>query len=48
MKKKFLKPGKNNSEDRENFIKFWVEYMKEHSDEEWSAQQNILIDSQFV
>ncbi len=48
MKKKriFLKPGKNNREERINFIKFWVEYIKTHSDKEWSKQQNMLIDSQ--
>lgn len=48
MKKKriFLKPGRNNKEERLNFIKFWVEYMKTHRDEEWSKQQNMIIDSQ--
>ncbi len=43
----FMKPGKNNREDKLNFIKFWVEYMKRHGDEEWSEQQRFLIDSQF-
>lgn len=42
----FMKPGKTNEEDRANFIKCWVEYMKSVSDEEWSKQQNIVIDSQ--
>lgn len=42
-----MKPGKTNQEDRLNFIKYWVKYIKTHSDEEWSAQQNILINSQF-
>ncbi|MBU0957735.1 MAG: hypothetical protein KKF56_02895 [Nanoarchaeota archaeon] len=46
MKRKFLKPGKNNKEDRINFIKFWVQYIKTHSDKEWSRQQNIVINSQ--
>lgn len=48
MKKKriFLKPGKNNKEERLNFVKFWVDYIKTHSDKEWSRQQNVLIDSQ--
>ena len=45
-KKLFMKPGKNNQEDRLNFIKFWAEYIKNHPDEEWSEQQNIIIDSQ--
>ena len=42
----FMKPGKTNKEDRENFIKYWAEYMRSVSDEEWSAQQNIVINSQ--
>ena len=48
MKEKriFLKPGKNNKEDRLNFVKFWVKYIKTHSDKEWSKQQNMLINSQ--
>jgi len=41
-----MKPGKTNEEDRINFIKFWVDYIKTHSDEEWSKAQNLLIDSQ--
>ena len=42
----FMKPGKDNKEDRLNFIKFWAEYVKTHSDKDWSKQQNVLIDSQ--
>lgn len=45
-KRIFMKPGKDNQEDRDNFIKYWVEYIKTHSDEEWSKQQNLLINSQ--
>lgn len=45
-KELFLKPGKTNQEERENFIKFWVAYMKQVSDKEWSRQQNVLINSQ--
>ena len=45
-KKVFMKPGKDNQEDRLNFIKFWVNYIKTHKDEEWSEQQNVIIDSQ--
>ena len=37
---------KRNFEDRLNFIKFWVKYMKEHSDEKWGKEQAIIIDSQ--
>ena len=43
----FMKPGKTNKEDRKNFIKFWVEFMKNVSDKKWSEQQVMLIDSQF-
>lgn len=48
MKKKriFLKPGKDNKEERLNFVEFWVDYIKTHSDKEWSKQQNVIIDSQ--
>lgn len=31
--------------DREDFIDYWVEYMKTHTDQEWSQQQNMLINS---
>ena len=41
-----MKPGKTNQEDRENYIKFWAECMKSMSDEEWSTQQNVIINSQ--
>lgn len=45
-KRILMKPGKNNKEDRLNFVKFWVEYIKTHSDEDWSEQQAMLIDAQ--
>ena len=45
-KRIFMKPGKTNSEDRMNFVKFWAGYIKTHPDKEWSKQQNILINSQ--
>ena len=35
-----------NAKDRLNFIDFWANYIKTHKDEEWSRQQNILINSQ--
>lgn len=40
-----LIPGKTNKEDRLNFVKYWANYVRTHSDKEWSKQQNILIDS---
>ena len=41
-----LIPGKNNKEDRMNFVRYWAEYIKSHSDDEWSKQQNVIINSQ--
>lgn len=35
-----------NARERLEFIKFWVDYIKTHSDKEWSRHQNILINSQ--
>ncbi|MBL7160712.1 MAG: hypothetical protein ISS93_02575 [Candidatus Aenigmarchaeota archaeon] len=34
---------KRNFKDRLNFIDSWVDYIKTHSDKEWSEQQKILI-----
>ena len=47
-KRIFLKPGKTNREERKNFIKYWVAYMKSHTDEEWSEEQNNFINSQII
>ena len=41
-----MKPGRGNREDRLNFVKYWANYVKTHSDQNWSEQQNILINSQ--
>ena len=35
-----------NAKERLEFIDFWVNYMKNHKDEDWSGQQDFLIDSQ--
>ncbi len=43
---KWLKPGKDNREERMNFVRYWAEYVRTHPDEDWSRQQNILINSQ--
>jgi len=40
-----LKPGRNNKEDRMNFVEFWANYVKTHPDEVWSRQQKMIIDS---
>ena len=37
---------KQNAKERLEFIEFWAEYIKTHSDKEWSMQQNKLINSQ--
>lgn len=37
---------KKNAEERLKFIDYWVEYIKTHSDKEWSRQQNVVINSQ--
>ena len=42
---KYLKPGKDNKEERMNFVEYWAEYVRTHPDKDWSRQQNILINS---
>lgn len=37
-----------NTRERIKFIDFWANYIRTHSDEEWSRQQNNLIDSQLI
>lgn len=37
----------SNFKERVWFIKYWAEYIKTHSDEQWSEGQRKLIDSQF-
>lgn len=44
--RKFMKPGKDNNEDRMKFVEFWAEYVRTHEDKDWSKQQNVLINSQ--
>ena len=36
---------KKNQEERMRFIDKWAEYVKTHSDKEWSKQQNKIINS---
>lgn len=43
---KLLKPGKDNKEDRLNFVDYWADYVRSHSDSDWSRQQAVLINSQ--
>ncbi len=34
-----------NKQDREWMIKYWAEFIRTHSDKEWSKQQKDFIDS---
>jgi len=45
-KREFMVPGRTNREDRMNFVRFWANYVRTHSDKDWSEQQNMVIDSQ--
>jgi hypothetical protein len=36
---------KQNQDERFQFIDCWAEYVRNHSDYEWSQQQNIIINS---
>jgi len=38
---------KNLKEDREWFIKYWAEYVRTHSDKDWSEQQDIILNAAF-
>jgi len=42
----FERSQRQNAEQRRAFIRRWAEYVRTHDDEEWSRQQNKLIDSQ--
>jgi hypothetical protein len=35
----------DNNKERMNFVDLWSKYVLEHSDKEWSRQQNIIINS---
>ncbi|MCX6747178.1 MAG: hypothetical protein NTU63_03540 [Candidatus Pacearchaeota archaeon] len=37
---------KKNAEERLKFIDYWADYVKTHSDKEWSRQQDTVINSQ--
>lgn len=40
------KEREKNFQERLKFVRFWARYIKEHSDKDWSKQQNIIINSQ--
>lgn len=35
----------DNEEERMAFVRRWAEYVRTHSDKEWSRQQNVIINS---
>ena len=35
-----------NRKERMDFVEKWAEYVRTHSDKDWSEQQRVLIDSQ--
>lgn len=37
---------RQNAKERLEFIDFWANYIKTHKDEDWSKQQNVVINSQ--
>ena len=37
---------KQNNKDRMWFVDYWAEFVRTHSDQEWSRQQNVIINSQ--
>ncbi len=40
-----LTPGKDNKEERMNFVIYWADFVRSHADEVWSKQQNMLINA---
>ncbi|MFH1249070.1 MAG: hypothetical protein V1660_02870 [archaeon] len=44
--KQLEKEKEMNRKDRLEFVKYWANYVKTHSDKEWSRQQNIVINGQ--
>jgi len=34
-----------NTKERKRFVIKWAEYVRTHSDKEWSLQQNVIINS---
>lgn len=34
-----------NKKERGSFVKKWAEYVRTHSDKDWSKQQNVIINS---
>ena len=36
---------RNNRKQRMDFVEYWAEYVRTHSDKEWSKQQNVIINS---
>lgn len=43
---KLKESKRENFRERLEFVEFWAEYIRTHSDKKWSKQQNLLINSQ--
>lgn len=37
--------SKDNMKERMKFVELWAKYVREHTDREWSRQQNVIINS---
>jgi hypothetical protein len=37
---------KNLDKERMKFVDLWADYVRTHSDKEWSRQQKVIVDSQ--
>jgi len=40
-----LKPSLNNAESRMNFVDYWANFVRTHSDKEWGEQHTRFINS---
>ena len=40
-----LKTSEDNGKARMLFVEYWAEYVRTHSDKDWSRQQNVIINS---
>lgn len=43
---KILFDKARNRKERMKFVELWADYVRTHSDREWSRQQKIVVDSQ--
>jgi hypothetical protein len=43
---RFDRDHDDNDAERRAFVKQWAEYVRSHEDQEWSRQQNVVVNSQ--